>query len=319
MFHADLVYNPVSGRTSSLAIVQFAAEEFRAHGWKINLIPSVSAEHISQLARSAVQAGRDALIIAGGDGSVMRAATGLANSETALAVLPTGTANVWAKEIGLPGIKRGNQKTIQQVISKITNGRVQAVDIGQCNGQPFLLWAGIGLDGIIVRELEGRRRTPRRFAELRYMANILRNALFWQGVPLSLQVDNKIYAGTYVIALVSNIRAYAGGYVEFSPHACLDDGKMDLWLFEGNSRQASLKYAVGVFFGLHKKSKHVQHIPFKELTLEAIAPLAAQIDGEPLTMVNPVHITVLSKRLNVLVPQNTAPSLFQSPPIRVLI
>jgi diacylglycerol kinase (ATP) len=318
MFHADLVYNPVSGRISSIPSVQFAAEEFRALGWQINLIPSDSAEHITQLARSAAQAGRDALIIAGGDGSVMRAATGLAGSKTFLAVLPTGTANVWAKEIGLPRIKRGNQKTIQQVINQITSGRVQAVDIGQCNGQPFLLWVGIGLDGIVVGQLEGRRRKPRPFAELRYAVQILRNALSWKGVSLSLQADGKKYAGTFVIALVSNIRAYAGGYVEISPQACLDDGQMDLWLFEGNSRRASFKYAVGVFFGLHKKSKHVQHIPFKELTLQSNAPLASQIDGEPLTLANPVRITVQSKRINVLVPRNAEPSLFQAPPVRVL-
>ncbi len=99
-----IAYNLAAGRYPSRILVERAAAILIHHGWQIMIIQTRSAEHITQLARQATNRGMDAFFVAGGDGSVSMAVGGLVGSQTALGVLPAGTANVWAQELGLPGL-----------------------------------------------------------------------------------------------------------------------------------------------------------------------------------------------------------------------
>lgn len=98
---ALLVYNPKAGKIPPELLTSGVVHTLQDFGSEVAIEASRSGEHITRLARQAAQAGLDALFIVGGDGSVGKAASGLMGSRTALGVLPGGTANVWALEIGL--------------------------------------------------------------------------------------------------------------------------------------------------------------------------------------------------------------------------
>ena len=148
-----VAYNPAAGRYPSRLLVERAARVFQQVGWTVQLEQTQNSEHITRLARQAAQAGMDYFIIAGGDGSVNRAVAGLINSETALGVLPAGTSNVWAQELGLPGLSWTRWIALEESARRLAQAHIQTIDVGVCNQQPFLLWAGVGLDGFIVHRI----------------------------------------------------------------------------------------------------------------------------------------------------------------------
>ena len=139
-----LLFNPNAGRFPPEIAAKRAAARLTDLGWSVKTIPTRSAGHITALAEEAAGNRDDALIIAGGDGSIGRAVAGLSGSRTALAVLPTGTANVWAKELGLPPISPSSPRGIEANADLIAAGTVKKIDTGRCNGTPSSYGPGSG-------------------------------------------------------------------------------------------------------------------------------------------------------------------------------
>jgi diacylglycerol kinase family enzyme len=306
-----VAYNPAAGRYPSRLLVERAARIFQEYGWSVQLVQTLAGEHITQLARQAAQAGMEYFIIAGGDGSVNRAVAGLVNTQTALGVLPAGTSNVWAQELDLPGLSWTRWMALEESARRLAEAHLKTVDVGLCNLRPFLLWAGIGLDGFIVHRIEPRRRWEKHFAVVHYAASVVWHASFWHGMNLRVIVDDTpISSGHFLLALVSNVRLYAGGIAELAPLARLDDGVMDLWLFDGETLGDVVQLAWEVYSGSHVRSENVQRVEFSHLRLESESRLYVQMDGEPAEWDGCVDITVEAQSLQIMVPSRIRHDLF---------
>lgn len=310
MPNALLVYNPVAGRYPSRLLTERAASVLQARGWEIEIATTSSGEHITQLAHQAVDAGREAFIVVGGDGSINRALPGLIGGKTALGVLPGGTANVWGQELGLPGLTWTRLNALEESARRLANACVRSVDVGLCNGTPFLLWAGVGLDGFVVNRIEPRNQWEKPFAALFYGAKAVWEAGQWHGFQLNVMDGERQLSGRYMLGVVSNIRLYAGGLARLSPEAQMDDGVMDLWLFEGSTFEEILLQAWKLLSGRHVQSDRVQYVPFQRIRLQSDSPMFVQIDGEPELGGKQLEIEVLPQALRVLVPENAPQSLY---------
>jgi YegS/Rv2252/BmrU family lipid kinase len=310
MRQALLIYNPVAGRYPSWLLTERAARLLQREGWLVEIETTQDGEHITQLARQAVQEKMEALFVAGGDGSVNRAVRGMVGSETALGVLPAGTANVFGQELGLPGLGFTRLMALEESAKRLAHARVCQVDIGLCNRIPFLLWAGVGLDGFVVHRIEPRSQWAKHFAAVQYAASAFWNARQWHGMDLQVKTNGSEISGHFVLAVVSNIHLYAGGLAELSPDARMDDGSMDLWLFEGERLEDTLLQAWDLLSGRHVQSERVSRIPFSQISLESEAPLYVQIDGEPEQGDRQINIEVVRHGLYILVPENTPRVLF---------
>lgn len=311
MPHGLLAYNPGSGRYPSELLAERAARVLQTRGWQIDFKQTQDAQDITRLARQAAEEGLEAFFIAGGDGSINLAIDGLAGSDTALGVLPAGTANVWAQELGLPGLTWTRYSALEESALRLAEGEVRTIDIGRCNGKPFLLWAGIGLDAFVVHRLEPRNRWEKHFAVVHYVASAVWNASFWTGMYIHIKVDDQEIMGHYLLALVSNVHLYAGGIVQLSPDARLNDGWMDLWLFKGETLGDTVQRFWDLFSGRHLQSEQVLRYPFQSLTIDSDSKIYVQVDGEPLEGSEPISIWVQPMALRVLVPVNTPHLLFQ--------
>jgi len=307
---AEIIFNPLAGRFPSLPLVERAADVFRKKGWDITLARSENADQFAARTRRAVEEGLDVVLVAGGDGSINKAASALLGSQTALGVLPAGTANVWAQEIGLPVLSWTNLTALENSAKKLAGGNIRTVDVGICRETPFLLWAGIGLDGFIVHHLEPRSKLEKQFAEIQYAANLAWYASRWEGMELEIQADGEYIKGTYVLALVSNIGLYAGGYAQVSPRARIDDGVMELWLFAGDSLVEIIQHVWTVISGTHQASKKVRGLQCREIKLSSNADLYLQVDGEPLPPGEEVLVKIHPQALRVLVPDRLPRTLF---------
>jgi diacylglycerol kinase (ATP) len=298
-----LVYNPAAGRGPTEIVTDAAALVLREAGWRVHIIQAQGSTHITSLARKAAERGMDAFFIAGGDGSMNLAVAGLVNSDTALGILPAGTANVWAQELGLTTLNILNNMSLAESALRLSKAQAYYVDIGVCNGRPFLLWAGCGLDAFIVHRIEPRAPWEKHFAVLQYSISALWNAGFWRGMNLQAEVNGERISGHYLLAVVSNIHLYAGGVAKISPLARIDDGLMDLWLFEGETLGDTVQMAWDLWVGRHGQSEQAKCIPCTSLVLKSDSSLYIQVDGEPTQEAKHVEIMIQPKALKVLIPQ----------------
>ena len=310
---AYLIYNPAAGRFPPKRLAQRAADTLRQQGWSVRLVRTKGGEHITELAQRAAAKEMDALFLAGGDGPIGKAVAGLVGTKTALGVLPSGTANVWAQELGLPGLSWMRWLALEESAGKLAHAPARGVDAGVCNGTPFLLWAGVGLGAFVVHHMEPRQRWEKYFGIPKYAAAALRGATEWRGLNLQVEVDGERVSGSYILAVVSNIRRYAGGLAQISPEEQLDDGIMDLWLFDGETFADVLRRAWDLLAGRHVQSDQVQCFPFRHLRLESEDPMAIQLDGDPVDAETSVTIDVLPQAMRVLVPPKAVRDLFTQP------
>ncbi len=307
---ATLIYNPMAGRFPSLPLVERAANLLQTNGWEIEIVRTAESEDITRVAEKAAAQKKEAIFVAGGDGSVHKAAAGLMGSQTALGVLPAGTANVWAQELGLPGLSWTNWSALETSVKKLINGSVRTMDLGRCQGKPFLLWAGIGFDAFVVHHLEPRSRLQKQFALPQYAANAAWYARTWSGMDLEIRVDDQDISGMFILALVTNVHLYAGGLAEVAPSARIDDQQMDLWLFSGDTLAETLQHVWAVVTGNLSKSQQVASYRCRTLQIRSQQELYLQVDGEPLTPATTVQIDIQPQSLRVIVPETLPRPLF---------
>jgi diacylglycerol kinase (ATP) len=302
MRRALLLYNPVAGRFPVKPFLHSVTKTLADSGWQTEVLATQSGAHTTESARQASLEKYEAVFAAGGDGTIGQVAAGLVGAETALGILPSGTANVLALELGLPVFYWTRWWALKQNARTLANAPIHAVDVGFCNGSPFLLWAGMGLDAMTIHALEPRIRVEKFFAFPEYFVTTVRNASQWSGVRLRLWADNVEVEGNFMVAVANNIRRYMGGLAVLSPDAYMDDGEFDLWLLSGNNLGDALLRAYELWRGHHLSSDKARRIPFRTLRVTAETPFLVQTDGEPRPATHDALITIQPRALRMLMP-----------------
>lgn len=302
MRSAIIIYNPAAGRFSVKPFIKSAARELESAGWQVDAAETQSGAHTIELAKQASAEKKDAVFAVGGDGTIGNVVNGLIGTETALGVLPSGTANVWSIELGLRPFAWTHPWVLKENASILANAPCHAVDVGTCNQYSFMMWAGIGLDALTIHSIEPRIRLEKFFAMPEYMAKTIWQAAQWSGVQLRLWADGEEVEGNYIVAVSTNIRHYLGGHSTLSPDAYLDDGLLDIWLFSGNNLGDALRHAYNMWRGHHLHAENVRRITFNSLRVEGDAPFWIQTDGEARGSAQSADIKIRSRALKMLMP-----------------
>lgn len=302
MIDALLIYNPAAGRIPVAYFIGDVIRTLNESGWRVEVAESVNGRHTTQLARMAAADNFRAVFAIGGDGTAGQAASGLIGAQTALAVIPGGTTNVWATDLGMKPFNWKHMRSLRQNARLLAEEEPVAIDVGMCNGQPFLLWAGIGLDALIVHKIGSRKRLEKYISVSEYAATTLWNvAAIWHGMNLRASVDDRRVDGHYLLAIATNIRRYA--LVEISPTALIDDGQMDLWLLAGSTLADALRHMFELLSGTHVASDIALRLPFRRARIESDTAFPIHMDGEPTLVTDTVSLEVLPRSLHVLIPR----------------
>src|SRR5579884_1819291 len=214
---AALIVNPRSGRGGrDLSAVLALLTE---NGWDVETREVRVAGTAAELAQQAAAAGREIVIACGGDGTVSQVVNGVAGSAAAVGVLPTGTGNLWAREIGMD--LRLDRAAFQLVGAERRRADLGRVAINGAFRRHFLLMAGLGFDGEVMRRVP--RSLKQRIGDLAVVLTAIQSLPDAQTYPVAIELDAVRWHGRVAEVLVGNTRVY-NGITQLTPNAYVDDG-----------------------------------------------------------------------------------------------
>jgi YegS/Rv2252/BmrU family lipid kinase len=267
------IYNPTAGRRAVGKFERFRAALVRL-GACVTVAETQAAFHAKSLAESADPARFDAIAVAGGDGTINEAVNGIVHSGLPLAILPLGTANVLANELGLP---RAPEALAEIAALSPTRAVVPAEIVTAERNEPwrFLLMAGIGFDAEVVAHLD--LKLKRRIGKGAYALGSLQELGRHKGRLFAARIDGKVERPASLV--VARAHFYGGRFV-LAPEARLDKPALHAVLFPGASRLASLRYMAAVVTGTLQRQCDVEVRGAHEIELAGPEGAPVQIDGD---------------------------------------
>ncbi|HID88010.1 MAG TPA: diacylglycerol kinase family lipid kinase [Anaerolineae bacterium] len=309
---AQLILNPAAGYRGALRDLQQAIEHLEGRGWGIALRETRGRGDATTYAREAVAAGCQAVVVVGGNGTINEAVNGLAGSDVALGVLPMGTGNVWAAEIGLVPIPTPlHRPDLLASARALTKGRIRRVDLGRAGDRYFLLWAGVGIDAQVTQGVEAEPRVmKRRLGPWAYGLAGLAIAWSFVGTRATLLLDGQEVRHRVILILISNAQLYAG-MMRVAAKARLDDGLLDVCCFKGHGFLSTLRHLASVVTRHHLRDPQVAYYRARRIVVRTSRPLPVQVDGDPIGA-TPMAFEVVPRALKVILPPNAPQELFES-------
>ena len=276
-------------------------ELFRAQGESPRVLQPENGRDIAAIARDAAQSAERIVVAAGGDGTISAVAGALAGSDKILGVLPVGTLNHFAKDLGIP-------LDLETAVRTIKEGGPAAVDVGEVNGRIFINNSSLGIYPQIVSRREAQQQ---RFARGKW------TAFFWATIQalrrfpfLDLRIafeGQQIVRRTAFLFVGNNEYKIAG--FELGSRACVNDGKLGLYLSQGTGRLGLFRLAFHALFGRVDQAKDFDVFCVSEARIETRKRrLLVACDGEVERMQTPLHYRIRPAALRVLVPRTEVAS-----------
>lgn len=292
-----LLYNPKAGgfqkATTSINQLVAALERKNIAVQENQVIATTGCGDATRIARQAVLDQADMVVVCGGDGTINEAAQALIGTQTTLAILPSGTANVLAKEMRLP-------RSPEQLAQIIASGSSRKVSVGVA-GKPdqswqryFLLMAGIGLDASIIEAVNPAQK--KQWGIGSYLVAGLKTLAIWSVTPFTLHFNNHQSDATF--AIVANAANYAAWF-KIAPKSRMESDSLDVCIFNSHSRLVYLGYAFLSLFGAHTIIPDVIYQPINELLAESTNVTPVQLDGELVGHL-PMRFTVIPQALRIV-------------------
>lgn len=287
-----LVENPGAGVAGS-PLVEDVVRLLAKGGATVTRTRGADIPTDQRAVRRAAESGRyDAIIAAGGDGTIRHAAVALIGTDVALGIIPVGTGNVLAHEIGLA-------RTPTAIAAMLLEGPVAKVACAQANGEPFLLMVGAGFDARVVGALDQRLKS--RVGKAAYAGPLI-GAIIRPVDTLIVTVDGRRHVATW--AVIANARHYGGRFV-LAPRTGILERGLEAILFKTRSRAVLFGQLMSLAAGrLEPRAAHggeIEMLACSRVTVAARRPVPVQIDGDAFGT-TPVEVDAGSCEVRLIVP-----------------
>jgi diacylglycerol kinase family enzyme len=250
-------------------------------------------------AREVDRTGLDAVVAGGGDGTISAVAGILAGGTVPLGILPIGTLNHFAKDLGIP-------LALDEAVRVVANGIVRPVDIGEVNGQTFINNCSIGLYPHIVRS---RIEQTERLGRGKWWAMFLASLAVFRRFPVlrvTLQFPDRSLTRTTPFVFIGN-NEYEMNLLALGSRARVDGGILSLYVANRTGRFGLLRLAVRAILGRLDQAKDFDSMSLSEVLIETKRRrLSVALDGEVIRMKPPLKCRVRPGGLRVIVPPEEA-------------
>jgi diacylglycerol kinase (ATP) len=307
--NAVIIYNPTSGRRRSrrLHAIEEAAQILKASGIDAKPLPTTGIGSATKLSHDAAEHGCEMVIVCGGDGTINEVVNGIAGTDVPLAVLPAGTANILAKELGIPW-------SIPAAARLIAHGKLARIALGQVTWKPtneqertvpvqryFLCVSGAGPDGAIVHSVDTAHKL--RVGILAYWMEGLRQFLTYP-FPF-FRIDSPEKRLTASLIVVGRTKNY-GGPFQITTGASLFDEQFEIVAYAGRSRLGVLMCLPAIWMGRLHRVSGIHVWKTARFTCQPMngAQIFSQLDGEPASAL-PVEFSIVPDALTLVLPANS--------------
>lgn len=299
---AAVIVHPVK-RDDLDAFRSAVREVMTHHGWAEPLWWETRVDEPGQgLAEEAVRAGADLVLASGGDGTIAACVAGLAGSQIPLGVLPAGTGNLLARNLGLP-------LSLDGALAVAMTGTDRRLDVGVANGRPFAVMAGIGFDAEMLADTSEQMK--KRVGWAAYVLSALRH-LGERPARVVLRADGaapqRCWASGIIIGNVGSLQ----GNLRLLPDAVPDDGVLDVAVLPARGLAGWLALAAALL--LRRRPGRLRSLACRELLIELDRERRWQADGEVAGATRRLAVSIQARQLLVRVPAPAAPR--QPPPGR---
>lgn len=303
---AIVIANPSAGSYIHYAQQIGETIEFlRHHGWQVELKLTHHAGEAQSIAHEAVEQHIQVVIAVGGDGTIHEIIQELAGSATALGVIPGGTVNVWAREVGIPLDHAGARDVL-------IKGCVRHIDLGQVNERYFLLMVGIGLDGEVTRAVE--KKPVKRLGVIGYILVGTWLGLGYPDFRAVLELDGRVIKVNALQIVIGNTQLYAGA-LKYTWQARCDDGLLDICIVRKQSVLGRCIVALDFLLRREQRRQWVRYETARTISIQTRRLIAMQEDGEAMGYTatkdtSPTIFKIVPRALKVIVPRTTSQELF---------
>ncbi|MEW6719633.1 MAG: diacylglycerol kinase family protein [Thermodesulfobacteriota bacterium] len=285
----EVIYNPVAGPKVANRIERIRAF-LMSRAVDFRILWTDGAGDAVLMAREAAANGADAVVAVGGDGTIHEVANGLAGSGARLLIVPGGTGNVFARELGLP-------KSVEGCLSLLDEGKTITVPLGKANDRYFVLLASAGFDAEVVEQMNHRQKNYLGIAAYGLVG--IRHFLRAHP-PLWLDLPDRERIEAQAVFVVRG-RKY-GGNVVIAPDGNIEGNTFQVVALLRKGRWGIAKFAIDILTGRHARSRHVMIREETTVTVRSRIPSASQVDGEYLGPL-PVRFTMTDVPLRIVVPK----------------
>ena len=245
--------------------------------------------------KAAASGSYDAIVAAGGDGTIRHTAANLIGTDVPLGIIPVGTGNVLAHEIGLIGLARSPAA----ITRMLREGPVATVACAEANGEPFLLMVGAGFDARVVGALDQRLKS--RLGKAAYAVPLL-GAIIRPFDVLSVTVDGRRHVATW--AVIANARHYGGRFV-LAPRTGILKRGLEAILFKTRNRAVLFAQLMSLAAGRLKPgtapASDIAMLPCARATIRAHRPVPVQIDGDAFGT-TPIEVDAGTREVRLILP-----------------
>jgi len=288
------IFNPYSGGGGYRRDVPLIFAALRGLGYSVEELQTQEQGDASRLAREAVAAGFDIVAAVGGDGTVNETINGLAGSDTPLAIVPTGTVNVLAMELGIPLEPPDAVKLLGEGA-----GTVSWIDLGRAGDRYFGLMAGVGMDAAVVASLNPTMKKA--FKEAAFAVQGLATYFTHEDPLIRVTCQERTVEGYF--AVFGNSSNY-GGTFGITPLADMRDGLLDVCVLKDKSFVSTVWYGAAALINAHIRHPKVEYFRTESAMVETVEgdeEVLVQTDGEVAGKL-PMKCEVVPRALRVVVP-----------------
>jgi diacylglycerol kinase (ATP) len=287
--------NVLSGRTNIEEVIEHIDSLFESTGFVYEILVQETPFKAEDVITSALINNFDMVIVVGGDGTISSIANCIAHTHLVMGIVPTGTGNVLARELGIP-------TNVRSALNLISSGRyrIRELDGMKVFDSTYFICVSVGLSALIMKDMNSKIK--RFFGRLAYFWKGLVNYLRYKDEYMILDVDYEHFESLTSDVLITNFgQKYIPGF-NLSPDIEPDDGRLDVFIFKINNIIKILKILIRITF---KKSADIDELRhFKQaqtIMIDCVKPMPVQADGD-VVGVTPVKIQIAPNALRVIAP-----------------
>ncbi len=289
-----VVLNPKGGQADPAALRQALSRYCPPSAWQVRIYEVTGNEELAEAVHAAVQEGYSVVAAAGGDGTASSVANALIGTGVPLAILPVGTGNTLARELGLP-------LSLDRACALISGEhQTRVIDVMQVGTRYCVLNVSAGLSAISMRETTGESK--HRYGVLAYLVTALRALAGFQPRRYNLEVDGKAITARASDVLVVNGSTPVASFRRPGPSLQLDDGILGVYVIRARSLLDLLASLWMMLWRLEGRDRRVRVYSARtSVELDAQPTVVLQADGDALGE-TPVTIKLVRRALQVVVP-----------------